>query len=156
MALTDLQFKVVSTNEVIYDPLVVKSDRAVSATSVVVRVTNLGEDALEGIGVYLVPTTNLGDVDNPAEFPPETDYHDVLEWGQATADGTAASGGVKLTLTNNDGAWTGYCTREQGSLYLNRIPLIDLAANESTDITVLFEEPPSAAARRLFVDLRVE
>jgi hypothetical protein len=156
MSINDLQFTGVLSGDIIYDPLVVKSDAPAPSGDIEITIKNNGEDALTGLGIYLAPASNVGDVDNPAAFPPATDYNDLLEWGQRVADGAEASGGVYLTLTNNSGAWTGYVTRAQGAILRTKIPLIDLAAGASTNVTVRFETPPVVSARRFFVNLRVE
>lgn len=152
MSVHDLVFSVVSTGETIFDPVTL-----VSATSTVLRVTNFGVDDLDELGMWVVPATNVGDVDQPADFPPETDYQDLLTFGQAVVSGLAAQGGIKLTLPQNGGGnLTNYVTREQGAKKANKLDFVDLASGVSADFTVELETPPSVSARRLFIDLVLE
>lgn len=151
MSVQDLTFEVVSTGSTIYDPLTV-----VSGAPIQVRVTNYGDDALEDLGFYLVPATNVGNVDNPADYPPHTDYQDMLTWGMKTKLGISVSGGVKLTCPTNDGTFSDYITRTQGALLSNKIPFINLGAGDSQLFTIELETPPAVTARRFYIDLRLE
>jgi hypothetical protein len=150
MSAQDLIFVRKSDGETIYDPEVL------NGTAVQITVTNLGDDDIEGLGMYIVPATNVGDVDNPADYPPHTDYQDILTWGTKSDLGLSAVGGLKLTLPQDDGTFTGYVTRSAGATYRNRIPFISLAAGDSATFTMEFETPPGEPARRFFVDLKLE
>jgi len=152
MSVQDLVFSIVSTGETIFDPVTL-----VSATSTVIRVTNFGSDDLSELGIWVVPATNVGDVDNPADFPPETDYQDLLTFGQAVVAGIAVEGGIKVTLPQNGGSNTiSYITREQGAKKNNKLTFVNLAANAFADFTIDLETPPTVSARRLFIDLVLE
>ena len=150
MSAQDLIFVRKSDGRTIYDPEVI------NGTALQITVTNLGDDDLEGLGLYIVPATNVGDVDNPADYPPHTDYQDLLTWGQKTDLSLVAAGGLKLTVPQNDGTFVGYITRRQGATYLTKIPFINLAASDSATFTVEFETPPGEPARRFFIDLKLE
>lgn len=107
--------------------------------------------------MYIVASTSLGDVDNPADFPPHTDYQDLMTWGEASDLGLAAQGGLKLTLPQNAGAdLTDYVTRGQGSKKANKLPFKDLLAGASETFILELETPPSVSSRRLFIDLKLE
>lgn len=152
MSVQDLVISVVSTGETIYDPLTLAT-----STSKVLRVTNFGVEDLQDLGMWVVPATNVGDVDNPADFPPETDYQDLMTWGQAVVSGVDPQGGLKLTLPQNDATSdTNYITREQGSLKSNKLSFKDLPSGGFADFTVELETPPGVASRRLFIDLVLE
>jgi hypothetical protein len=151
MSVQDLVFVVTATSETIYDPISLSS-----GVSTQVTVTNMGPDDLASLGVYVVPTTTLGDVDNPAQYSPETDYQDLLEWGTATDLGVTAQGGMKLTVPQNTGTPTLYVTRTAGATYATKIPFIDLASGASATFTILLETPPATPARRLFVNIVLE
>jgi hypothetical protein len=151
MSVQDLTFEIVSTGETIYDPLTVTSGVVTQ-----VRVTNFGDSLIDELGFYLVPATDVGDVDNPADFPPQTDYQDLLTWGSKRALGLAGSGGIKVTCPTNDGTFSGYITRAQGALLSNKIPFIDLAAGDSQVFTIELETPSAVSARRFYVDLKLE
>lgn len=151
MANNDLVFKTVSDLVTIYDPLKVVTD---SAT--IIRVTNFSTDDLTDLGLYVVPSTSLGSVDFPADFPPQTDYQDLMTWGQAVEAGLETVGGLKITVPQNSGTSVQRITRTQGALKSNKIPFIDLPAGGSADFTVVLETPPSVSARRLFINLVIE
>lgn len=150
MSVHDLIFVRKSDGETIYDPEVL------NGAAVQITVTNLGDDDLDDLGIYIVPATNVGDVDNPADYPPHTDYQDLLTWGGKSSLGLTAQGGLKVTLPQNDGTFTGYITRSAGGTYRNRIPFINLGAGDSATFTVEFETPPGEPSRRFFVDLKLE
>ena len=151
MSVHDINFEIVSTGETIYDPLTLHS-----STPLQVRVINYGDDDLEDLGFYLVPATNVGEVDNPADYPPHSDYQDMLTWGTATDLGLVIAGGLKITCDNPDGGFSGYFTRTKGAQLGNKIPFINLAAGDSELITLELETPPSVSARRFFIDLKLE
>jgi hypothetical protein len=151
MSVDNLVFTVVSSGEKIYDPLKLGS----SKTSVI-KVTNFSETDVEDIGVFIVPATNLGAVDFPADMPPESDYQDLLTWGTDSALGLAAQGGLKLIVPQDAGPATLYCTRTQGFDKRSKIPMSNIPAGQSLELTVELETPPAVSARRLFVDVVVE
>jgi hypothetical protein len=151
MSAQDLIFTLVSSGLTIYDPETLNAGTPTSIT-----VTNLGDDDLTGLGLYIVPATNVGDVDNPADYPPATDYQDLLTWGQQVALGLQSVGGIKITCTQNSGSFSGHVTRVQGATYATKIPFVNLVAGASSTFTVLFETPPGVAARRFFTDLKLE
>jgi len=150
MSAQDLIFVRKSDGATIYDP------ETVNGAGIQITVTNMGDTDLSNLGMYLVPATSVGDVDNPADFPPHTDYQDLLTWGQKTDLGLVGSGGLKLTVPQNDGTFNDYVTRRQGATYATKIPFIDLGAGDSATFTVEFETPPGEPARRFFVDLKLE
>jgi len=152
MAITDLVFEDVGDAKVIYDPL-----RTISGVTKTVRVTNRGSEDLSGLGIFLQPATSLGDIDYPADSPPETDYQDLLTWGSRTDAGVTGVGGLKLTVPQNDGSnLVRYVTRTQGSKIQNKITFKDLPAGDSAEFQILLETPPGVTARRLYINLVLE
>lgn len=150
MSVQDLSFYVVSSGDYIYDPLLITN------TPIQIQVSNLGSDDLSGLGIYMVPATNVGDVDNPSDNPPYTDYQDLLAWGTASDLGLAVSGGLKIDCPTNTGTFNGYVTRTQGSKRSDKIDFQDLTAGSSATFTLEMETPPGVTARRFYVDLRME
>lgn len=150
----DLVFENSLTGTVIYDPLIIEGS-AVSTVPVAafVSVTNMGSSDLKKIGLYLVPASNVGDVDNPADNPPETDYQDLLTWGTASESGSAAEGGLKVVSTAFPSAT--YITRARGATRRTRLLLGDINAGDAIDFTITFEAPPAVPARRLFISFLV-
>lgn len=150
MSASDLTFTLVSTGKTLYDPA------TINGSPVQIQVTNYGDGDLEGLGIYIIPATNVGDVDNPADYPPHTDYQDLMTWGQKSKLGLAVQGGIKLTVPQNTGTFSDYVTRDQGASYSTKIPFVNLAAGDTVTFTVEFETPPAVSARRFFIDLRLE
>ena len=149
ISVQDLIFKVVSTGETVYDPVTL-----VSATTTILSVTNLGAEDLTGLGMYIVTATKVGDVDNPADFPPETDYQDVMTWGQSVLAGLTVTGGMKLTLPQTTGPNViSYIAREQGSKRSNKLAFKDLVSGAVAEFTVHLETPAAVGARRMYIDL---
>jgi len=108
-------------------------------------------------GIYLSASTWGLAVDYPADYPPETDYQDLVGFGTRSDSGAAANGGLKLKLPQNDGSiLETYITRTKGSTYSNRIAFKDILAGGYVEIQVMLEVPPIGEARRFFVNLNVE
>lgn len=149
MGVENLVFKI--SDNLIYDPLTISN-----GVSKIITVANMGEDTLTDLGIYIKPATGLGELDYPSDNFPDTDYQDILTWGENTSNAVTPSGGITLTLTQNSGSFSDLITRTQGSLLTNKIELKDLAPNESTSITVLLENPASVTARRLYIDFVIE
>lgn len=150
MSLHDLKFTTNADSDGIFDPLLLTS------TGVEVTLTNYGNDTLSNLGFFVVPATYMGDIDNPADFPPESDYQDLIEWGTATDLGLAVQGGLKITSTRDSVEATQYVTRSKGAIRSNKILIDDLSSGASTTFTLLLETPPGVSSRRLFIDLVVE
>lgn len=150
MSINDLVFGRVDTGATLYDPT------TISSSLLTLQVTNYGDEDLIDLGVYIVPATDVGDVDFPADFPPETDYEDILTWGTRTDLGDEPQGGLYLEIPTNDGTFTGYVTRSSGALLGNKIDFKDLAAGETVQFSVKFETPLGEPARRFFIDLKLE
>lgn len=150
MSIQDLVFRV--NNSKVYDPLGVESGIVQT-----VSVTNYGTEALTNLGFFLVPATSVGDVDNPAEFPPETDYQDLLEWGTSVDVGLTVTGGLKISGPQNVGAnLEQYFSRTHGTNRVNKIPCRDIGVNETISFTLTLETPPAVSSRRLFVNVVLE
>jgi len=148
MSVNDLVFS--NLGSTIYDPF-----NLVGSTTI--RITNLGETALEDLGLFITPSTNLGDMADPATYGPHTDYESVLEWGTAVELTLALTGGIKVTRdTNSASGVVDYFSRNNGSKKSNKLPLIDIPANSFVDIVLEFEIPVGEPTRRLFVNLAVE
>lgn len=143
----NLVFKI-STTEV-YGPILVDP-------TITLNVTNLGEDTIEDLGIYILPTTSLGEVDYLSDNPPNTDYEDLLTWGSETDAGDALQGGLYIEAPTNSGTFSGYVTRTQGATILNKIDIQDIDAGASIDIDLTFETPTGSSARRFYVDIAVE
>lgn len=149
MSTNDLVFSLV-TGTTIYDPL------SISSSLTVVRVTNYGDTDLSDLGLYIVPATSVGDVDFPADFPPETDYEDILTWGTRSELGLVVSGGLWIERPTNAGTVTGYLSRNAGSQHSNKVAFKDIAAGETVEYSVRFDTPPAEASRRFFIDIKLE
>lgn len=152
MARDTLRFT--SSGENIYDPLTIFSE-STSPGEVLITVTNYGSSAIEGVGLYIKPASNLGSVDNPAESPPETDYQDVLFWGTRSTTIGGIQGGIKAYIPSTilSGSWI---TRTYGATYKTKIPIGDLAAGASSTLILEFTTPSDVISRRLFLDIVVE
>jgi hypothetical protein len=142
----NLVFKYEGTGDRIFDPMTLED-----ASPITVRVENAGETDLTGLGVFFVPATNLGPVDYPSDFPPDTDYQDIISVGDEIAEE-----GLKVTIPQEAGTNTYYINREQGSTLRNKLPVVDIPASSYIDIVIEYEDAVALGARRLFVDMRVE
>lgn len=148
--MAEITFSLTSSSEVLDSPF------TVSDSLITINITNYEEDTLSELGIYISPATSVGDVDFPADYPPETDYEDLLTWGSRTASGESLAGGLWLSTTGVDGPWSGYITRQKGSKFNNRILLPSLEGGDTLEISIRFETPEDEPARRFFVDLKVD
>lgn len=151
MSIHDLVFNTTLDSERIFDPLQVTESLVTNVT-----VTNFGAEDLTDLGLYVVPSTSVGDVDNPADYPPETDFQDLLEWGTSTHLGLTAFGGLEVTVPQNSGSSTTYIRRDKGSNLATKIEFQDLAAGASATFSLNLETPPAVSTRRLFINIVVE
>ena len=148
MSAMDLQFKI--SGSLIDEP------QEVDSTTITITLINQGDDDLADIGLYISPANITGDIDFPADYPPETDYQDLLTWGTNTDAALVVSGGLLIeNLSQNMGTFDGYITRTAGADIATKIEVIDLASGDSTDFDVTFETPPGEPARRFYVTLMV-
>ena len=148
MSINDLTFAIAGST--IYDPV------TLTGSLLVFQVTNYGDEDLTDLGLYIVPATDVGDVDFPADYPPETDYEDLLTWGTRSDLAIAAQGGIYAVLPTNSTPFSGYVTRTAGSQAKNKIGFVDIAAGSTVEFSLKFETPPSIPARRFFIDIRLE
>lgn len=146
MSTQDLVFQTGAVLSTIFDPLVLESQ------PITVSVSNLGADDLSDLGLYLVATTNLGDVDYPADYPPETDYQDLLAMGSATDAGLTVDGGLEVTVNGE----TYRITRSRGASYATRIAFPDLNSGDTEEFILELTLPPAFVARRFFVNVVLE
>jgi hypothetical protein len=154
--MSSLRFLDGTTLETIYDPLKLEGG-FISTGPYPIVLNNLGTTELTDLGLYVSTASDVGDVDNPADFPPATDYQDLLEWGTDTVEGTTPRGGLVVTGTTLQGnPINDYVTRSVGSMYSNRISVGDIPAGSSLTVYLNLEVPPGMFSRRLFININVE
>jgi len=152
----ELQFAEGLTGEVIYDPLTVHGG-VTSTGPISIVVSNLSTSDYTNLGFYLRAASNVGDVDNPANYAPATDYQDLLTWGSETTYGLQPSGGIIIAFTDSLGNPVNqYMRRGIGSAYNNKIVYGTLSSGASFTLTIELEVPPTVFARRLFIDIMAE
>jgi len=135
----------------IYDP------QTVEGTLVTIQVTNSGDDTLSALGLYLAPASTLGEVDNPGEGSPETDYQDLLTMGQDTTDGVTSQGGVYVEVPQTTGPdITGHIDRTTGHSHSSKIAFKELGPGDAATFSIKMEQPVGAPARRFYVNVVVE
>ena len=148
MSLNDLVFTY--SGDVIQDPISIPG-----GTSITVTVLNNGVDDLTNLGIYLTASSSLGDVDNLAEYPPDTDYVDALTWGTQSV-ATSGTGGITVTRDVGGVSTTDYFTFTNGSTAANKLTMDDLAAGSSTTLTIEAQDPGSATPRITYVNIMAE
>lgn len=135
----------------IYDP------QTVEGTDVTIQVTNSGDDTLSSLGLYITAASDLGDIDNPGEASPETDYQDIITMGQDTTDGVTAQGGIYVEVPQTSGPdITGYINRTTGYSYATKIAFKELGPGDAANFIIRMEQPIGAPARRFYVNVVVE
>ncbi len=149
MGVENLVYKV--AEEVIYDPT-----KIVAGVSKIIQVSNMGLEDLTDLCIYIKPTTGLGELDYPPDYPPDTDYQDVLTWGEESHEGVTLSGGIFVTVAQNTGTFSDYITRTAGSTLANKIAIQDIAAGQTLEVILDLEAPPGEPARRLYIDMVIE
>jgi hypothetical protein len=152
MGVSDLVFKLVETDAAFYEPAVL-----VDSVPRQISITNYGESTVDNLGIYAIPSTILGGVDYPSDFPPETDFEDLMTWGSLTEAGVNAFGGLKLEVPQTGGGiTTTYVSRTAGSSFDTKLTMQDIAPNEEVIITFTVETPPATPARRVHVGIAVD
>lgn len=120
---------------------------------VTLRVRNNGTaDALEPV-IFLMPSTDLGEVKYPAKVPPYTDYNDLLLWGSTLNENEENTAGLYFidVLQNKT-----YFSLSSGSNYKNGIPLNTLIEKDGqVDLTLGFTPKDGDNTRRLYVGVEV-
>lgn len=126
-------------------------------TWVVVKITSYESSNIESPGFYISSSTWGLAVDYPADYPPETDYQDLLKYGTLSDLGVNPQGGLKVRLPQNDASiLETYVTQSNGSKYSNKISIKDIAPGETIEIEIKLEIPPIGEARRFFVNINIE
>lgn len=150
MSIFNLEIISISTGEPVYSP------ELVSSTAKTFRLRNLGTTAMTGLGLYIVPATNVGDVDDPATYAAHTDFQDIIEWGTESWS-TSTTGGLLVDIPQNSGPnIVTYVRRNYGSLLSNKIPIADISPGGFVDIDIQFDTPSGASPRRFFINIKVE
>ena len=138
---------VFSTVDTIYEPV------EITSTPLTITVTNTASDSIGNLGMYITPSTNLGDVDAPGSELPVTDWQDAISWGDIS-DG-APDEGITLTLPQNSGPdIASRVNSSQGHSFDTKLPFADIPGGGYKQFTVEFN--PTGPVRRLYIDLVLE
>lgn len=116
-------------------------------------VFNDGLEDLTGVGIYMVPSTRLGELDVQPTEPPEAYFYDVLEYGDRVANGTDTVGGI--IITPNGGSAT-RVSSTAGSKRSNKIGAIDIDAGDYNTFVIALENLTSPISGSFYVDFVVE
>ena len=150
---TDLRFTV--NGNVIYDPLKIVAESAEPGVTTV-TIQNYSEKTLKNLGLYIKASSNVGPWDNPADYPPATDYQDLLMWGtRAEATNGVEDGGIQL-YNPEDAVTPVYITKGRGSQWTSKVPIEDLLPGQNLVIKLKFIVPDDVDSRRLFINVVVE
>jgi hypothetical protein len=139
----------ISTTEIddVYKPIEIVATEFVDGSQTI-KITNFGDSEVANLGVYVSTASNVGDVDNPADYAPHIDYQQVLTWG------TQGVGGITIYYPSTSPSGV-LVKRGVGSSLRTKIPLKTMAAGETLQFKVEFSVPLTATARRLFVNISV-
>ena len=139
----------ISTTEIddVYKPIEIVATEFVDGSQTI-RVTNFGPSEVKDLGVYISIASNVGEVDNPADFAPHIDYQQVLTWG------TQGIGGITVFYPSASPSGT-LIKRGVGSSLRTKIPLKTMGIGETLEFKVEFSVPLTVTARRLFVNISV-
>ena len=146
MGSNELKFSTAETEDV-YLPIEIVSNEVVDGSQII-KISDFNEYDVENIGIYLSRASNVGDVNNPADYSPHIDYQQILTWG------TEGSGGLTVYYPTTDSFGT-LVKRGVGSSLKTKIPLGTIIAGETLEIKVEFSVPMTVTARRLFVNISV-
>lgn len=120
-----------------------------------VLVSVYNETATNQPGVYLTPSTNLGELDYPGLNSPHSDYSDLLLIGSNTEN----SFGLKITKVENNSSEDVRFSFESGAAYNNKIllpQLFDLPAGSTTTLRLRYSADPSIEARRFYIGVNID
>lgn len=146
MSLDNLKISTETIDDV-YEPIEIVATEFVDGSQTI-RITNFGDSEVADLGVYISIASNVGDVDNPADYAPHIDYQQVLTWG------TQGLGGLTVYYPSSSPSGT-LIKRGVGSSIRSKIPLKTMAAGETLEFKVEFSVPITETARRLFVNISV-
>ena len=146
MSLNNLKISTETINDV-YEPIEIVATEFVDGSQTI-RITNFGDSEVADLGVYISIASNVGDVDNPADYAPHIDYQQVLTWG------TQGIGGLTVYYPSSSPSGT-LIKRGVGSSIRSKIPLKTMTAGETLEFKVEFSVPLTETARRLFVNISV-
>lgn len=141
---------VFETTDVIRSPLTVDDD------FVEIFVTNMESTTASNLGLFIRPTTRIETIDYPSEYPPETDYQDLLEHGSLVEAGLDTVGGMVVRVPVGSGEEEVRITRDAGASLATKIPMNDIAADETVSIFIKIEKPTSLPSRMYYVDVVIE
>lgn len=144
-----------TTSGVISDPLKLVGGPA-GTGPVTVTITNTGTSTESGLGIWLKPATSLGDISFISPDSPFADYQNLLRWGTASYNGTAATGGLVLGYDPGSGSVTKHFRYGFGDSQRKKVTIPDIAAGATYSFTLELQTPPSvSAARNIYVDVEV-
>ena len=146
MSLNNLKISTETIDDV-YEPIEIVATEFVDGSQTI-RITNFGDSEVADLGVYISIASNVGDVDNPADYAPHIDYQQVLTWG------TQGIGGLTVYYPSSSLSGT-LIKRGAGSSIRSKIPLKTMTAGETLEFKVEFSVPMTETARRLFVNISV-
>lgn len=146
-------------NEHVYSPVKVSSSAGDDGLGedpvdgeIVFTISNMSERTYEDIGIYVQPSANLGALSQPATFVPETDYHDLIAWGErSSASVDNIQGGLTISFLET----SEIVRKDLGTKWSNRVVVGDIAGNTTIEVTASFKTPSDTTARRLFISIVV-
>jgi len=106
-------------------------------------------------GIYISPSTNLGEIDYPGLNSPYTDYSDLLLMGSNSEN----DNGLKVVKVENSIEEEVRFSFEKGSSYSNRIllpQLANLSAGATVNLTLKYSADPLIPARRFYIGVNVD
>jgi hypothetical protein len=148
MSINDLVISLVGDTHPLYSAAPLNAGGTIQ-----LKILNSGTSNLSSLGIYIIPSTSLGDVDYPSDNPPETDYQDLLTWGEAVIQAVELTGGLILTVPiNGPSTSVERVGRTNGSSFSTMIPIQDIDAGDFITIDIELELPPGVLTRRLYID----
>lgn len=112
------------------------------------------DQATTAPGIYLKPSSDMGEVDYPSLNSPHTDYSDILLYGSDEINPT----GLKVTKVENGVEEEVFFNFEQGASYKNMILLPQLAGlspRSYAAVKISYVTNPSISSRRFYIGLEI-
>ena len=106
-------------------------------------------------GIYLIPATTYGSIDQPTNTSVHENYNKLLSWGSDVLDGK----GLYIKMLNEDGEEETYTfSYSEGSTFSNMIPLKGMENKEiagQSTYTIGYINNNNSHTQRLYIGLQV-
>lgn len=122
-----------------------------SGTPLNLFIFNDNIEDLTNVGVYIVPSTSLGQYNEQVDWPPETFYYNLIEYGDI-AEGAETDGGLVITPPTRPSQRV---TSLVGISELTKIGSVTITGNSFVVFELDLQNLPVPISSKIYFDLVV-